>query len=488
LGSTGQRDHRKSHNALTSQSNQAVSAANGSSTFQTLSLANSNGVSFSTGTQGVFGSFGARFGAEGTGGGNTETLSRWDFVNGNGVTFGLTNSTITASHNGITKGEVSVTVAGSSYGLASQILFSNASGVSWGMGADSGIRASVGGTISALGNTTGTGSNVYTGSFWNVRGAGIASVGVGANEIVISVPAGGGGLTNIKVSAGTLSNNLSALTFANSNGVTFGLSGSQITASVNAGGAGPTVSMYPALPHAWATSSMYTGASTTVGGGSSSTLSFYLSPLVLGAAVTFNGVGAILSAGTAAGTGSGTHRHVLGIYTLNGGTALSRLTNFAFNALHSASSSTAHTLSFWAGDFAGSTAASTLRISGNVSASLTGLRQVEFNASSSGSSLSAGQYWIAHGYNFRSSSAAVMSMGSAWRHSVSQFTGAVGFSNTTTPIYSPFNGIVSTVTTSPAQFGWDAPASIHTSNITGTGGTSQQQWPLVILRSRHGVT
>ena len=473
-----------SHNALTSQSNQAVSAANGSSTFQTLSFANSNGVSFSTGTQGFFASHGALFGAEGTGGSNAETLSRWDFINSNGVTFGLTNSTITASHNGITKGEISVTVAGSSYGLASQILFSNASGVSWGMGADSGIRASVGGTISALGNTTGTGSNVYTGSFWNVRGAGIASVGIGANEIVISVPSGGGGLTNINVSAGTTSQNLSAITFSNGSGVSFGLNGSVITASVNAGGAGPTMSMYPALPHAWATSSMYTGASTTVGGGSSSTLSFYMAPLVLGAAVTFNDVGAIIQPGaTVAGSGSGTHRHVLGIYTLNGGT-LSRLTNFGWNALHSQSSVTAQTLSWWAGDFAGSTAASTNRISGNVSASITGLKDIRLNASSSASSLSAGQYYLAHAYNLRSSSSALFNMGTAWRHSVSQFTGGIqAFGSTTGPLYDRFNGIVSTVTTSPTQFGWDAPASIHTSAISVTGGTSRNQWPLVILRS-----
>ena len=42
-------------------------------------------------------------------------------------------------------------------------------------------------------------------------------------------------LTNINFSAGTTSNNLSAVTFSNSNGVSFGLNGSVITASVNAG-------------------------------------------------------------------------------------------------------------------------------------------------------------------------------------------------------------------------------------------------------------
>lgn len=39
---------------LTNQSNQAYSAGNGSDTFQTLSFADSNGVSFSTGTQGIY--------------------------------------------------------------------------------------------------------------------------------------------------------------------------------------------------------------------------------------------------------------------------------------------------------------------------------------------------------------------------------------------------------------------------------------------------
>jgi len=41
-------------------------------------------------------------------------------------------------------------------------------------------------------------------------------------------------LSNINISAGTTSNNLSAVTFSNSNNVTFGLNGSVITASVNA--------------------------------------------------------------------------------------------------------------------------------------------------------------------------------------------------------------------------------------------------------------
>lgn len=44
--------------------------------------------------------------------------------------------------------------------------------------------------------------------------------------------AAGGGITNINVSAGTTSNNLSKLTFSNGGGVSFGLNGSVITATV----------------------------------------------------------------------------------------------------------------------------------------------------------------------------------------------------------------------------------------------------------------
>lgn len=51
--------------------------------------------------------------------------------------------------------------------------------------------------------------------------------------ITAAAPAGGGGITNINVSAGTTSNNLSRLTFDNGNGVSFGLNGSVITGSHN---------------------------------------------------------------------------------------------------------------------------------------------------------------------------------------------------------------------------------------------------------------
>lgn len=69
-----------------------------------------------------------------------------------------------------------------------------------------------------------------SGAFGN--GGGV-SFGLSADgKITASAPAGGGGLTNINVSAGTTSNNLSALTFADGNGISFGLNASTLTATV----------------------------------------------------------------------------------------------------------------------------------------------------------------------------------------------------------------------------------------------------------------
>lgn len=69
--------------------------------------------------------------------------------------------------------------------------------------------------------------------------------GLNASTITGSytVPSTAGLISAVNISAGTTSNNLTALTFANSNGVTFGLNASTITASVGAG-ASPVISWF----------------------------------------------------------------------------------------------------------------------------------------------------------------------------------------------------------------------------------------------------
>jgi len=168
-------------------------------------------------------------------------LSALTFNNGNGISFGLDSSTFTASHNGLTsQSNQAVSAANGSYAFQT-LSFSNANGISFGTSGGSAITGSHNGitsqsnqqmTFFATGNTTQSSTGTTNASSVIFRGEGVASVGITNGSVVISVPAGGGGLTNINVSAGTTSNNLSALTFSNGSGVSFGLNGSTMTASV----------------------------------------------------------------------------------------------------------------------------------------------------------------------------------------------------------------------------------------------------------------
>lgn len=91
-------------------------------------------------------------------------------------------------------------------------------------------------TIGLYGSSQTTGqssSSTYDARSLTIRGAGIISVGNSGGEFIISATGGGGGLTNINLSAGTTSNNLSAFTLGNANGISFGLDGSTVTASHN---------------------------------------------------------------------------------------------------------------------------------------------------------------------------------------------------------------------------------------------------------------
>jgi hypothetical protein len=68
-----------------------------------------------------------------------------------------------------------------------------------------------------------------------------SNVFLGTNGFVTNITdgediRGAAGAASVNISAGTTSNNLTNFVFSNDNGVTFGLNGSTITASVNAGG------------------------------------------------------------------------------------------------------------------------------------------------------------------------------------------------------------------------------------------------------------
>jgi hypothetical protein len=128
--------------------------------------------------------------------------------------------------------------AGTTSNNLGSVVFSNANGVSFGLNGST-ITGTVATNYDLLANTTnyaGIGETVGT-----IAGTDLAmtvntaGVSIGYPKwITTAMASNAATISNIKVSAGTSSTNLSALTFSNSNGVSFGLNGSVITASAAA--------------------------------------------------------------------------------------------------------------------------------------------------------------------------------------------------------------------------------------------------------------
>lgn len=277
-----------SNNGLTSQSNQAVSAGNGSFTFQTATFADSNGISFSTGTQGIFashngltsqsnqalsgsnGSFTfqtATFGnANGmsflTNNGSlvgsytvpTVTNSSWTvsnsatsaivgrlaFSDSNGIIFGLStsnngNHTITASHNGLTSQSNQVASASNGSFAFQTLGFSNANNVTFGTSAGSIVTASVAAqtvqtqnvhNVTLSGNTAGVMAQISSGTM-TLAGGNNITVSQNGNAVTIV----GASTAAQSVVPGIQSIQVSNTTyttgnviFSNANGLSFGSS------------------------------------------------------------------------------------------------------------------------------------------------------------------------------------------------------------------------------------------------------------------------
>ena len=212
-----------------------LSAGTTKATLGEVVFSNSNGVSFGISGQTITAS------AAGGGGGNTgsisagtteATLGQVIFSNSNGMSFGVNGQTITGSYTvpslaGLLS-NINVSGGTTSNNL-SNIVFSNVNNVSFGLnGSTITASASVATSLTAVNISAGTTSNNLSALTFN-NGNGV-SFGLNGSVITGSIATS---LTAINISAGTTSNNLSALTFANSNGITFGLNASTVTASHN---------------------------------------------------------------------------------------------------------------------------------------------------------------------------------------------------------------------------------------------------------------
>ena len=295
FGSSGANGISASYTVPT-QSTQPVAASgsNGSSTFSTLSFGNLNGLShyFSNGS--MVGSYTVPT--------QTTQTQASGSIAGIGVTTTTqAGSTLGASlsTNGLSlamplwlttqsvQTQASGAIAGTGFTGVNATGTLNTAGLSLSVGAGGG--ATTGGVYLA-GNTTGqSSSSTYAISALNVSGAGLISAGWSSNSLIISAPGTTGitqsiyatgnttqsssgtqsfgsllvnGAGNVSVgysngsmvisggtaspspiiiSAGAASASLSSLVFSNSNGVSFGLNGSTITASAAGGGGGVAI-------------------------------------------------------------------------------------------------------------------------------------------------------------------------------------------------------------------------------------------------------
>lgn len=251
------------------QSNQAWSGSNASSTFQTLSFNNANGVSWSNNGGAVQASYTVPTLTNSSltmqaGASTLSSVSRVAFGDGNGVSFGASTSnngsiTITASHNGLTS-QSNQNVTAANGGFAFQTLsFSNVNGISFGTSAGSAITASHNALTTARASNDAIGLNTAQSNVtWTVNSAGLSldargyagtgttfnganisgSITQNSNGLQLSLSAGAGGGVTPVASASNGSFSFTTLNFSNANNVTFGTSaGSIVTASVAAPGA-----------------------------------------------------------------------------------------------------------------------------------------------------------------------------------------------------------------------------------------------------------
>jgi hypothetical protein len=181
-----------------------IGTYNAGTLFRSTVLASSNGgakISFVAGTKNVFSSAPGDYFAnaavaggsiEVVAGGTTQSLTHLAFANSNGISFGLSNSVITGS---VAPGGGNVRFsAGTLSATRTDLTFADSNGVSFGLNTNGNVTATVKTDYQTSGNylTTAMQSNAVT-------------------------------LSNIKVSGGTLSSLRSDITFADSNGLSFGL-------------------------------------------------------------------------------------------------------------------------------------------------------------------------------------------------------------------------------------------------------------------------
>lgn len=218
-----------------------ISAGTTSNNLQTVVFSNSNGVSFGLNGSTITASHNGL---------TTQTVQTQNlvsvlgstgnisFANGNGITFGGNASTITASHNGLTTARASNDAIGLNTAQSNVTWTVNSAGLSLDARGYAGTGTSVTGGAAVTLNSNGL---QFNGTSLAGTSTGFSGTNVSASltlntagiALQLSAGAGGAGDGGVGISAGANSVSAGTVVFSNSNGVSFGLNGSTVTASHN---------------------------------------------------------------------------------------------------------------------------------------------------------------------------------------------------------------------------------------------------------------
>lgn len=460
------------------QTVQPVAYAAGGTTnnFSTIGFVNTNGVSWSTGTGGIQATVKTDYLT--TARASNDAIGLNTALTANGVSMtanssGLSlnfpaflttaaNSTHSHGNGSLALTNLTGTTASASNGWTISLSAANPGG-------GGGVAISADGTAAAGSNSQSTGtvqfanSNGVTFGLSN-NGVMTASVQAGAAAGVGALAAGGSTLTS-----GTVA-------FGNANGISFGFNGSTVTASCNGD---YTLQRYPPFPQPLASSSMNSGTTGATGGSFQTTAHIYLAPFILHNPIQFQEIELYAShgsVGTANSTWQQTIAHMLGLYSLNADTALSLISTFQVQMVLTASSNTAITgLVYWGTNSTEPTA--TTGFTGNSTGAITGLKNLKLYDANA--SFPAGQYWWGHAFTMRTSNTNMWASPNTGMYlTLSQTTGGSYLGITTGGIKPPYRHLGSVSTTSNGTTtGYNImPASINTTAITNTGGSSQWRW------------
>jgi hypothetical protein len=221
--------------------------------------------------------------------------------------------------------------------------------------------------------------------------------------------------------------------------------------------------------------SMYSGSTSANGASTHSTMSYYVSPMLVQAPLQASAVGVVEFFNTsAAGTGSATLRQYLGLYAQSSD-SLTLVSSWMGGMLLSQNSATAVTMSVVTGSASGSVAS----FGGNSSAQLTGTKVAPI-AQGAKSTIYPQQLFVVMGMHELSAGIQPLSVSvvvpNATLLSLGQSTGS-------TQIYQALNGAFSSTSSTNAANSnqWLMPPAVATSAVTATRAADEIA-PTVILR------